>query len=60
MENLIDLTFKKEHASKVLESALYTLNAPSKLIRYQLVHTLCDDLGVCDTHANLFLSLIHI
>lgn len=62
MENLIDLTFKKEHASKVLESALYTLNAPSKLIRYQLVHTLCDDLGVCDTHANLFglaLECIH-
>lgn len=62
MENLIDLTFKKEHASKVLESALYTLNAPSKLIRYQLVHKLCDDLGVCDTHANLFglaLECIH-
>lgn len=62
MKNLIDLTFKKEHDSKVLESALYTLNAPSKLIRYQLVHTLCDDLGVCDTHANLFglvLECIH-
>lgn len=62
MKHLIDLTFKKEHHSKVLESALYTLNAPSKLIRYQLVHTLCDDLGVCDTHANLFglaLECIH-
>lgn len=62
MKNLIDLTFKKEHHSKVLESVFYTLNAPSKLIRYQLVHTLCDDLGVCDTHANLFglaLECIH-
>jgi geranylgeranyl pyrophosphate synthase len=54
MKNLVDLTFKHEHPSKVLESVLYTLNAPSKLIRYQLVHTLCDDLGLCDTHANLF------
>jgi geranylgeranyl pyrophosphate synthase len=54
MKNLIDLTFKNEHPSLVLESALYTLNAPSKLIRYQLVHTLCDDLGLCETHANLF------
>lgn len=54
MKHLIDLTFKDEHPSKVLESVLYTLNAPSKLIRYQLVHTLCDDLGVCETHANLF------
>lgn len=54
MKHLIDLTFKEEHPSQVLESALYTLNAPSKLIRYQLVHTLCDDLGVCETHANLF------
>jgi geranylgeranyl diphosphate synthase, type II len=54
MKNLIDLTFKHEHPSLVLESALYTLNAPSKLIRYQLVHTLCDDLGLCETHANLF------
>jgi len=54
MKHLIDLTFKDEHSSQVLDSVLYTLNAPSKLIRYQLVHTLCDDLGVCETHANLF------
>jgi geranylgeranyl diphosphate synthase, type II len=54
MKNLVDLTFKQEHPSLVLESALYTLNAPSKLIRYQLVHTLCEDLGLCETHANLF------
>ncbi|MBS3971657.1 MAG: polyprenyl synthetase family protein [Erysipelotrichia bacterium] len=54
MKHLVDLTFKHEHPSSVLESALYTLNAPSKLIRYQLVHTLCEDLGLCETHANLF------
>lgn len=62
MKHLIDLTFKNEHPSQILESVLYTLNAPSKLIRYQLVHTLCEDLGVCETHANLFglaLECIH-
>lgn len=54
MKPLVDLAFKNEHHSQVLESVLYTLNAPSKLTRYQLVHTLCDDLGVCETYANLF------
>ena len=62
MIDLIDLTFKKEHPSQVLESVLYTLSAPSKLIRFQLVHTLCEDLGLCDTYANLYglaLECIH-
>lgn len=62
MKDLIDLTFKDEPPSQVLDSVLYTLNAPSKLIRYQLVHTLCEDLGLCETYANLFglaLECIH-
>lgn len=62
MKALVELAFKNEHHSQVLESVLYTLNAPSKLIRYQLVHTVCEDLGVCETYANLFglaLECIH-